>query len=199
MLSPPAHLLYHWVWTLRARRPGASAKTIQQDLQIEMPLWTRILKILGIGDPNCALLFAHSPLPTSRDQLVSSLCLLRVEDAHGDLSILEFAKILGEDQIDSIAQIYPRHPHLNHWYYEAFATFAGGGLPENRLASSILGRLVKGDVLITGTTPGEVRPPTILSGEELGKTLWYYLAAGIKPSDVARERNFERFLGQTVI
>ncbi|KAJ7303840.1 hypothetical protein DFH08DRAFT_976862 [Mycena albidolilacea] len=106
----------------------------------------------------------------ARDDVLAALCLI--------LSTT-FTKGIHRE-IDTVAAIYERDPDTNHWYYEAFA-------------AQDLGRDVKGDMLITCTTPGALTPLT-LTKAALGKTLWYYLASGVDVAVVARQRTLERIL-----
>jgi hypothetical protein len=61
------------------------------------------------------------------------------------------------------------------------------------MASGIVGHEVKGDMLITCTSPGTLTALTMTKAA-LAKTLWYYLASGVDVSVVARQRTLERVL-----
>ncbi|KAJ7301336.1 hypothetical protein DFH08DRAFT_963422 [Mycena albidolilacea] len=182
MFIPPDHILYDKVWTMREWSNSASAIAVRRAIATANPTWSfsqkRVRRLLAAR---------------ARDDVLAALCLIHVNDVHEGGSIGRFSDLLGSVPIDTVAAIYERDPDTNHWYYEAFAAVGGGGLPSNWLASKILGRDVKGDMLITCTTPGALTPLT-LTKAALGKTLWYYLASGVDVAVVARQRTLERIL-----
>ncbi|KAF8209809.1 hypothetical protein K438DRAFT_1753441 [Mycena galopus ATCC 62051] len=83
------------------------------------------------------------------------------------------------------------------WYYEAFAPVGGGGIPLNPVMSKILRHEIKGDALLTITTPEQREKPTEkFSFSGVLSTIWWYLTMETDAAQVARERTLERMLMQ---
>ncbi|KAJ7838237.1 hypothetical protein B0H14DRAFT_3459661 [Mycena olivaceomarginata] len=197
MFIPPDHILYDRVWTVKEVSKTSSTANIRKSIAAMNNSWSfsekRVRRLLALGAPNCAVIWAHTLAAHSRDDVGAGLCLLHIEDVHGGGSLSKFSDVLGGLPIDTVASIYERNPDTIGWYYEAFAAVGGGGLPYNVLASDIVGHEVKGDMLITCTSPGTLTALTLTKGA-LAKTLWYYLASGVDVSVVARQRTLERVL-----
>ncbi|KAF8193081.1 hypothetical protein K438DRAFT_1969565 [Mycena galopus ATCC 62051] len=194
--DPPNRVLYNWIWLSSANPSAASCRALHGRIKIEQPTWKVSLKRIRLAQrvepPNCLLVPAHAPLPLTRDDLQSVLCVLHVKGAHSSTAFEKFQLLLGDSPVLSLGAIYDRRPGYFTWYYEAFAPIGGGGLGTNPIVSLIFNREIKGDVLVLTSTPGNasVEP---LRPEEAVKTLWYYLS-GADAQQISRQRTLERML-----
>ncbi|KAF8177139.1 hypothetical protein K438DRAFT_1978786 [Mycena galopus ATCC 62051] len=199
MGQPDDDLLYSWLWFAKEKEGEATAATFYKRIKSVKPEWSRaihrIRRLLQRPAPNCIVIFAYSCPPKARDDLEAALCLTYVRNVASPDALVAFATILGDSPVKSIGAIYDSSPDSIDWYYEVFGPIEGGGFPHNMIASDIFGKPIKGDVLLTVTTPGQTEAAQHpMVGREIVKTLWHYLVMKVDVGRLARERALERML-----
>ncbi|KAF8143041.1 hypothetical protein K438DRAFT_2111086 [Mycena galopus ATCC 62051] len=182
----PAGFVF-WLWFTKEKDGDLSAPSFHKRIKADGQGWSRIRRLLRLPAPNCIIIFAYGRTPKARDDLESALCLAHVDDVQSATALATFAMLLGDSPVRSIGAIYDSSPDAMHWYYEAFSPIDGGGSPVNLIASAIFGKDIKGDVLLTVTTPGGkegVQRPMVGCG--VIKILWHYLFMKLDVGAIAR-------------
>ncbi|KAF8166595.1 hypothetical protein K438DRAFT_1775030 [Mycena galopus ATCC 62051] len=182
-----------WLCFAKEKDGDLSVPSLHKIIKADRQGWSRIRRLLRLPQPNCIIIFAYAGPAKARDDLQSALCLAYVDDVQSATALSTLATLLGDSPVRSIGALYDSSPNTIDWYYEAFGAIDGGGSPLNLIASGVFGKDIKGDVLLTVTTPGtteRVQRPIV--GRDVIKTLWHYLSMELDAGRIARERALER-------